>query len=250
MKWLILASSLLITSLSFAQSWSYQNPAGPNQWGDLSNDFLSCRVGADQSPIEIESGANAGLINVTSDSSLPTISPNWSPSGLTVMNNGHTVEMLYDEGSHLEFEGSTLPLKQFHFHSPSEHILDGRQYPLEAHFVHQANGKTMVVGMFFKLGEENKALSEVWNMAPVTNSTIQHPEIVVNAMDLLPNDLSYFHYTGSLTTPPCTEGVTWIVLKTPVTASAAQLQFLQKRLAGPNNRPIQPLDGRMIGSIP
>jgi carbonic anhydrase len=247
MKRLVLFVLVTTSSFSFAQSWGYQNPNGPSQWGTLSPAFLSCQQGVDQSPIDIESGANAGLSNVTPDTALEALAPEWLNSQFNVMNNGHTVEMLYDAGSLLSFEGRDYQLKQFHFHSPSEHIVDGREFPLEAHFVHQSAAGTVVIGVLFAEGSENQALKSIWLNAPHTETTVNVPNLVINANDFLPSDLNYYHYTGSLTTPPCTEGVKWIVLKTPIHASRAQLQFLQKQLGGPNNRPLQPLDGRMIG---
>lgn len=245
-----LVLTLGISSFTSAQSvpsrWNYGAPDGPFQWGSMPG-YALCGTGIDQSPVDIESGKNAGIINTTPDTALESLNLNWTASKFIENYNGHTLQMNYDQGSSISFEGKSFDLKQFHFHSPSEHILDGRQYPLEMHFVHQSENGTTVVGVFFKEGAFNQTLQNIWDNNPKEEGVIVVPGLSMNAMDFLPKDLSYYHYTGSLTTPPCTEGVNWIVLKQPIEASSDQLRFLQKRLSGPNNRPIQPQDGRMIG---
>ena len=225
--------------------WSYSAPNGPAQWGNMAG-FATCSTGADQSPIAIESGEVAGLRNAFPDNSLAPLMPQWNASPLNLLNNGHTLQVNYAPGSEIEFETNAFELKQFHFHSPSEHLLNERQYPLEAHFVHQtANGGLLVVGVFFKQGADHPSLESIWKNAPQAGSSVSLP-ITVNAADFLPNNSSYFTYAGSLTTPPCSEGVRWIVLKEPLEASAAQLRFLQQHMGFTNNRPAQPLDGRLI----
>lgn len=245
-----IALSLGVSTFAGAQTlpshWNYGAPEGPFQWGSMPGYGL-CSTGLDQSPVDIESGKNSGIINTTPDTSLESLSLSWGISKFTENYNGHTLQMNYDSGSAMTFEGKNYELKQFHFHSPSEHILDGRQYPLEMHFVHQSENGTTVVGVFFKEGQANQTLQTIWDNNPQQEGAIVVPGLSMNAMDFLPKDLSYYHYTGSLTTPPCTEGVNWIVLKEPIEASSEQLRFLQKRLKGPNSRPIQPQDGRLIG---
>jgi carbonic anhydrase len=241
--------ALGLASLASAQTvpphWEYGAPDGPFQWGSMAG-YSLCGAGAYQSPIDIESGENGPLSNVTKDTSLEALDLTWGISKFTENFNGHTVQMNYDSGSTLNFEGKSYELKQFHFHSPSEHIQDGRQYPLEMHFVHQSANGTTVVGVFFKEGASNPTLQKIWDNSPKDVSVLTVPNLELNAMDFLPTQLQYYNYTGSLTTPPCTEGVNWIVLKKPIEATADQLRFLQKKLGGPNNRPIEPLDGRNI----
>lgn len=250
-----LIAALALTSLpflAFAQSWSYSAPTGPAQWGSLPG-AQTCQTGADQSPIAIETGVMAGLTNVVFDSYLPALDLQWASSSFNVLNNGHTVEMIYDAGSTATVEGASYALKQFHFHSPSEHMLDGRLYPLEAHFVHaSASGAISVIGVFFKEGAANPALEPIWKNAPIAPVEVATniAGLSVDARDLLPADMNYFTYGGSLTTPPCSEGVRWFVMAKPIEASAAQLRFLRARLGFSNNRPIQELDGRTIeGSV-
>lgn len=249
LSWLTLA--LATSTMAFAQTtpnpseWNYNVPNGPYQWGSKPG-YSTCSVGADQSPIDIEDGDNAGLMNVTPDASLEPLDLQWSASKFSEVYNGHTLQMNYDAGSKISLSGSDYDLKQFHFHSPSEHILNGRNYPLEMHFVHQNASGITVVGVFFTQGAANPSLQTIWDNAPKTVSTNTVAGLMINANDFLPKDLKYFAYKGSLTTPPCTEGVNWMVIKEPIEASAEQLRFLQKRLGGPNNRPIQPLDERSI----
>ncbi len=246
------AVALLASSVSFAQStpphWTYNQPEGPNHWGNIDPGFKSCEVGANQSPIDIESGENSGLMNVSRDTSLEAINPNWGSSAFNMVNNGHTLQVNYDAGSDVSFEGKTFNLKQFHFHSPSEHILNGREYPLEMHFVHQSAAGILVIGVFYEQGQENPLLDTIWGAAPAAGQSATIAGLMINATDFLPKGMGYYNYQGSLTTPPCTEGVNWIVLKNPIEASAKQLQFLNRHMGGPNNRPIQPIDGRMIGT--
>lgn len=243
MKHLAIAAFTLFSLTALAQEWSYSAPNGPAQWGRIGFDL--CAAGADQSPIAIESGRIAGLSNVTPDGSLTPLSPAWLESTAQVVNNGHTIQVVVPAGSRVEFEGTSFDLKQFHFHSPSEHMLDERQYPLEAHFVHQSASGLLVVGVFFTEGEENATLRKIWGSAPASVSTVSLPD-TLNALALLPTSPEFFTYSGSLTTPPCTENVRWIVMRRPLEASAEQLRFLQKLLGFSNNRPTQPLDGRLI----
>ena len=246
MKFLFLAT-ILFSSSVFAQAshWNYSAPQGPFQWGSIPGNEM-CGIGTSQSPVDIETGKVAGIINTTPDATLSPLNLAWKNSFSHVQYNGHTIQVNYDQGSGIIYEGRGFDLKQFHFHSPSEHILDGKQYPLEIHFVHQSENGILVVGVFFEEGEENDQLNAIWKSAPIEETT-NHSELIVKAQALLPKNLSYYHYEGSLTTPPCSENVNWIVLKQPIKASGEQLRFLQQRLGGPNNRPIQPQDGRMIG---
>lgn len=249
---LVLTIILTLFSLQgFAQTtnqWSYHAPNGPAQWGALSG-YSLCQVGADQSPVAIETGMEADIRNVTYDSSLMEVVNHWQPSSFSLIHNGHTIQVGYDSGSTVEFKEEAFDLKQFHFHSPSEHSLDFKQYPLEAHFVHSRGNELLVIGVFFKEGQAHPLLEKIWANSPTEeiSSPKQIPNSVIDARDFLPASADYFHYMGSLTTPPCSEQVKWIVMKEPVEASRSQLGFLQKLLGGPNNRPLQPLDGRMIG---
>jgi carbonic anhydrase len=239
----VLILLFVLTSSAFADegtNWSYSNPVGPSQWGSMAG-FAACGTGSSQSPIAIESGEVADFKNISFDESLRSLVMDWKATATKGFNNGHTIEVPYDIGATTNFQGETYPLRQFHFHSPSEHSLNEQFYPLEIHFVHKtAAGKTLVVGVFVEEGEFNTELDAALGDKMVST---------VSALDLLPRDNNYFHYMGSLTTPPCSEQVTWIVMKEPIEASKAQLNILQKINGGPNNRPLQSLNKRIIGTM-
>ncbi len=230
---------VMLSTASLAKAgheWSYNFPMGPAQWGSLEG-YSACSVGASQSPVAIETGLNADIVNVRVSDQLPALQPDLSDVSSRAVFNGHTVQAPLT-GTKFSFGGSEYAAAQYHFHSPSEHELNEKQYPLEAHFVHQSStGKLLVMGVFFEEGAMNPALEE-------TFKSMNEGELRISMGDFFPRDLSYVTYQGSLTTPPCSEGVTWIVMKTPVEASRQQLGLLQKITGGPNNRPLQSQNGR------
>jgi len=143
--------------------------------------------------------------------------------------------------------GNTYQLKQFHFHSPSENLIDGKSYPLEGHLVHSDDkGNLAVIGVMFNVGEANPVLSAAWAVMPEKADGKNPLSAPVNAAGLLPSDQDYYRFNGSLTTPPCSEGVTWIVMKQAMTASQAQIDQFSKLMGHPNNRPVQPVNARPV----
>ena len=218
--------------------WGYSGHDGPQHWGQLDPAYSSCASGRQQSPVNLHGFA---------DGKLPPIRFQYGAGGHELFNNGHTVQVNYTVGSDITLDGHRYDLKQFHFHSPSENRIDGKSYPLEAHFVHaDAQGHLAVVAVMFQLGEENKALDEAWNVLPMHSGDHHVMHKTVLAGDLLPRDKSYYRYDGSLTTPPCSEGVVWLVMKTPLQVSQAQLDKFSQAVHGPNNRPLQALNGRVV----
>ncbi|HXI10738.1 MAG TPA: carbonic anhydrase family protein [Thermodesulfobacteriota bacterium] len=220
-----------------AHHWGYEGEAGPANWGHISEEYATCAKGKSQSPIDI-SGAQ--------DEKLADIAFNYKPSKINIVNNGHTVQVNYDEGSSIKVNGSEYKLLQFHFHDPSEHTVGGKSFGMELHLVHKNDkGELAVVGVLIEKGKENPAFKTVW--ANIPKKAGEHKELkeTVNASDLLPASKAYFTYSGSLTTPPCSEGVTWLVLKTPVQLSEAQINAFMGVHKG-NNRPVQPLNSRKI----
>jgi carbonic anhydrase len=183
---------------------------------------------------------------------LPNLIFGYKPSGLSMTNNGHTVQVTYDAGSTLGRVGSTdtWTLAQFHFHSPSEHTVDGVSYPMEAHLVHvDAAGKPVaVVGVLIKSGKENVGLSKAFQALPAKSGDKAAPAgAMIDAHALLPADKTFYTYAGSLTTPPCSEGITWYVLKTPIELSPAQIAaFTKLEHLAHTNRPIQSLGARVV----
>ncbi len=223
-----------------APHWTYSGDVGPAHWGSLSADFEACEAGRMQSPIDIQAGESvrAGVADIEFDYRL---------TPLKILHNGHTVQVNYEPGSGITVDGKEFALLQFHFHTPSEHRVNGRQMPAEAHFVHLGEGGELaVVGVFLEWGEENLALSEFWNEVP-TETTPERlfEHIAINARDILPPDLTYYRYMGSLTTPPCSEGVNWYVATEFIDASEAQILSLTAAI-GPNARPVQARHNRLL----
>ncbi len=220
-------------------AWGYGGSHGPDSWGDLKPEYSACK-GNQQSPIDIRTKS-------VLEADLTNIKFRWSASTLNILNNGHTIQANYDRGSSIKVNGDRFDLQQYHFHAPSEHALNGRLYDMEAHFVHKAtNGELAVVGVFFKEGKENTALKPVWNNMPTAGKTNKIANTKIKASDLLPRDAkAYFHYMGSLTTPPCSEVVNWYILAEPIEASKAQIKTFSKMIHA-NNRPIQPLNRRFV----
>lgn len=247
MKSSVILSALLLCSTSppiaaeeNSPHWSYEGETGPQHWGELSPDFLMCSEGWNQSPIDLVNDVHADL---------PELQFEYYSAKLNETNNGHSIQQNIGPGSFLRIPERNLvtELKQFHFHSPSEHTIDGKSFAMEIHFVHADNdGKLTVVGILVDEGEEHPVLSELWAFMPENpGETIQEP-IGIEETDLLPPTRKYYAYSGSLTTPPCTEGVKWLVLKTSVQASAEQIATFKSRVGQATNRPVQPINARLI----
>jgi carbonic anhydrase len=247
-KAVLIAFSVAVVTLSAqTKHWAYQDhgdEVGPARWGTLPGDE-TCGNGKQQAPINLAAA-------VAKQQDLPDLVFAYKPSKLSLTNNGHTVQETYDAGSTLGRTGSasTTTLAQFHFHAPSEHMLDGASFPMEMHLVHlNAQGKpAAVVGVFIKSGKENSGLSAAFRALPAKSGDKVAPaESTVDARNLLPVDKTYFTYAGSLTTPPCTEGITWFVLKTPIEMSPAQIRaFTSLEHLGHTNRPVQRLGARVL----
>lgn len=223
-----------------AVHWGYQGAGAPEHWGDLKPEFKMCGEGKKQSPIDIV-GAVEG--------DLPELKYNYSDTTLSLVNNGHSIQANYSEGSSINVGGDTYQLLQFHFHSLSENKIDGQFFPVEAHLVHaNASGDLAVVAVMFAEGAANPLLERLWGYTPSkANSTTTVPTASINVSDLLPKSADYYGFTGSLTTPPCTEGVRWMVLQNPVTASPAQIAKFRSFFGDHDtNRPVQPLNGRVV----
>jgi carbonic anhydrase len=224
------------------EDWSYTGTFGPEQWSQLPGYGL-CATGQRQTPIPLWS-----LNQLPLDLSAPSFSYGFTP--VRMSNNGHTVEFAYEPGSTIRSLGTTYRLAQFHFHTPSEHTLDGVSYPLELHMVHvdENGGPALVVGVFIKRGAENQALSTAFRNLPQNEGDVSQPlGVVINAESLLPRNRTHFLYPGSLTTPPCTEGIRWYVMRTPIEMSDAQIAAYQSLpKLNPSARPLQPVNGRTI----
>ena len=239
MKKIALVTGLLLSSASFASGvhWTYSGHEGPEYWGSLSPDYAACSGGKNQSPVDIAAMAEAEL---------SPIEFAYQSGGDSVVNNGHTIKVGYAAGSSISVDGHSYELKQFHFHAPSENLIEGQSFPMEMHLVHaDSSGNLAVVGVMFKEGETNAELEKAWAVMPDHEGEAK-PSAALAAEALLPGNHDYYRFSGSLTTPPCSEGVLWLVMKDPVTASKAQIEAFEHVMHHPNNRPVQPLNARKV----
>lgn len=217
--------------------WSYSGEAGPENWARLAPEYAACGIGVNQSPIDISKTIPAELSPLQFD---------YKGHGTTIVNNGHTVQINVEPGSWLRAGGEEFQLVQFHFHSPSEHQVNGELFPLEGHFVHQdSSGALAVVGVLFRAGERNTDLARIGSAAPQVINQPAAIDMDIADLELYGNHESYYRYNGSLTTPPCTEGVQWYVLKQPGQIAAEQAASFVK-LIGEDARGPQPINARIV----
>ena len=232
---LFLASGICLASGDV--HWTYSGNEGPEHWGELSDKFALCSTGKNQSPINI-----SGLI----EAELQPISFSYAAASKDILNNGHTIQVNYNAGSYITVDGIDFELKQFHFHAPSENLINGKSYPMEAHLVHaDKDGNLAVIGVMFVEGKENKALTQAWEKMP-KQANDKQTLTGVAAIDLLPKNHDYYRFNGSLTTPPCSEGVRWLVMKNAVSASKAQIETFTNAMHHANNRPVQATNARPV----
>lgn len=235
----ILAATMvgLFTGSVFAAHFSYEGHEAPEFWGDLHPDFAACKTGKFQSPIDITDTIEAKQHR--------PITFKYTGEADTVINNGHTIQVSFKEGSTLELENKQFKLVQVHFHTPSEYTFDGKHFPMVGHIVHQADdGQLLVVGVMFTEGAENPVIADIWKNAP-EKAGQNNPVKSVDVANLVKDFGGYYRLEGSLTTPPCTEGVMWIIGKQPITASKEQIETFTK-IIGKNNRPVQKQNGRAV----
>lgn len=218
--------------------WGYVGATGPDHWAELSQSYRTCSLGQQESPIDLHDAIAAKL---------GPLRFRWHPMPLHMVDNGHDIEAEAAPGNQLLMSGQQYDLVQFHVHHPSEHLLAGRRFPLEIHFVHRrADGVTGVVGVFVTQGHANAALQQLVDAAATPHAVeAQHASGPIDPNKLLPHRRGYLRYEGSLTTPPCTESVDWAILQTPITASTAQIAAIAA-IYPFNARPIQPLARRFL----
>ena len=227
----------VVTAHAEGHHWSYGKHGGPAEWGQLEESFASCQLGKMQSPIDIR-GAK--------DADLPAISFDYKPARLKVIDNGHTIQVNYAPGSTIDVGGTRYELVQFHFHKPSEEKIDGKAHAMVAHLVHKgSDGALAVVAVLLDPGKDNATLRTIWAHLPKQKDKESAPAATIDAAGLLPADKGYYTFAGSLTTPPCSEGVRWFVLKRPMTLAASEVHAFS-RLYPMNARPTQPLNGRAL----
>jgi carbonic anhydrase len=217
--------------------WAYKGKEGPSHWGALDSAYALCARGKAQSPINIVP---------TAPHQLPGLSIAYQPTAINILNNGHTIQVTYDSGSFILVEQTRYQLLQFHFHEPSEHTINGKGAPAELHLVHRsADGHLAVIGVLLQTGPANPAFATLWAHLPAAEGPAQRIDAQVNAADLIPARHGTYRYDGSLTTPPCSESVKWLVMASPVMLSEEQITALKAALP-PDNRPVQPLNHRKV----
>lgn len=232
---LIVAMTAGATITAKSAEWAYSGEHGPEYWAELSGDYAAC-AGAEQSPIDLVA---------THSATTEAIETNWQSFVSEVVNNGHTIQANAPAGSHTLFGGERYELLQLHFHAESEHTADGKSFPMEAHFVHRSDsGALMVLGVFLVPGSQNAVLEEIWDVVPGEGAS-GHTGREIDFRALLPDESAVFRYAGSLTTPPCSEIVNWVVYEQPVEVSHEQLATFVA-LYPNSNRPIQPTNRRLV----
>ena len=223
-----------------APHWGYTGLEGPEHWGCLSEAYRPCSDGVQQSPVNI-----TDCVETESDG----IRFAYSGGAIAARNNGHTVYLDFPSGNFLEIDGQRYELQGVHFHSPAEHQVNGESFAAELHLVHQdTNGSLAVVGLLFRLGDASSLAQAIIDAAPPTGVSADLAYGCAACDFVLPR-LEYYGYDGSLTTPPCSEGVRWVVMQSVGTVSRQQVESLQSLTGGPNNRPVQPLGARSIYAV-
>ncbi len=228
-----------LTAHAESAHWGYEGQDAPEHWGELSPEFALCTKGVNQTPVNIKGALKAGLT---------PLKLNFAQGGQQIVNNGHTVQINVVPGNTLTLDGdASFELQQFHFHTPSENQINGHSFPLETHFVYKnKDGELAVLALMLKEGSGNSQLERAWSVLPQQQS---EPAALAKPIDiraLLPKKLDYYRFSGSLTTPPCSEGVRWLVLRETVAASKEQIEQFAGAVHHHNNRPLQPLHGRVI----
>jgi len=238
----MLGATLLATGIAYASGsvhWGYEGHEGPENWGSLSKDFAICSSGKNQSPINLTKTIEAKLSPIKID---------YKAVPLSIINNGHTIQVNYAAGSSISLDGHTFDLLQFHFHTPSENHIDGKSFPMEGHLVHRdAEGNLGVIAVMFNEGTKNPFIDTIWQHMPKkAGSTNTVSDVSINVNDMLPVNRDYYRFNGSLTTPPCSEGVVWMVLKNASQVSKQQVNEFHTLMGHDNNRPIQPCYARPV----
>ena len=217
--------------------WGYAGEGGPEKWAELNPEFRQCAIGTRQSPIDIREGIRVDLEKIQFE---------YRPSSFAVLDNGHTIQVNVSPGNSLQVMGRRFELLQFHFHRPSEERINGRQFDMVAHLVHKdAEGRLAVVAVLLERGQDQALVQTIWNNLPLEKGDALPAPGQLDLNQLLPENRAYYTYMGSLTTPPCSEGVLWMVMRTPVQVSPNQIAIFS-RLYPMNARPIQAGSGRLI----
>jgi carbonic anhydrase len=222
--------------------WSYTGKTDPTHWADGNPQNAACKTGQRQSPIAL-SDATASPVQEKD------FTINYKPSTVYLVNNGHTIQANAEgQADSVTYKGINYKLAQFHFHTPSEHTLNGKRFPMELHLVNKGDDNTFtVIGVFVKKGKRNQELASVFSELPgrQTSEGVSGPAAQVDLAMLLPSNKKAFVYSGSLTTPPCSETVNWVVLEQPIEMSFEQINRF-KAIFPDNHRPLQAVLNRKV----
>lgn len=219
--------------------WEYKGEHGPAHWSEIKADYATCGTGGLQSPIDIKGAKTAEL---------PAIQFDYKDSPFKIVNNGHTIQVNFAEGSSITVDGKQYKLLQFHFHTPSEEAINGKRHDMVAHFVHKSDdGKLAVIGVLLdKSVTGSKAFATVMDRMPTeAGEERSYSNVTINPADFMPANKAYYSFAGSLTTPPCSEGVKWMVMKEQVKVPAKEVKAFQS-IYKMNARPLQPSNNREI----
>ena len=227
--------------------WGYEPGNGPANWGRLNRDWLLCAEGKAQSPIDLTGAEQQKFAEMKLEVPAANLQIVHQTHVLEAIDNGHTIQINYDRGETFTIESESYQLRQYHFHSPSEHTVNGSHFPMEMHLVHLSKDKKLaVIGVFIKEGRHNEAFDAIWsNLPKKTGQEVHLENVQVDIDDMLPGNKATYRYAGSLTTPPCSEDVRWFVYVEPIELSRDQIKTFQKIFHG-NNRPTQPLNDRTL----
>ena len=229
----LLASALTLPAMAAAKDWKFGDGEMPERWSLENRDYAICDAGLMQSPVDLANAKAIGDI---------TVSTNYGETAGTLAISDQKLQVDFPAGQFMHSGTKHFNLIQVHFHTPAEHAISGERHPLVAHFVHAtAEGELGVLGVMFVEGEANPALAEIATAMKTGNGA----ELTLDTSEMIPDDLSVFRYMGSLTTPPCSEGVNWHVAAETLEASAEQIAAMRGSL-GPTARSIQPLGNRLL----
>jgi carbonic anhydrase len=231
------AAAILAAAPKHGTVWSYEGELGPANWSKINVDWAKCGIGNRQSPIDLRDGIKVNLEQIGFD---------YHPSSFNEVNNGHTIQVTVGGGNFITVGNQTYELQQFHFHRPSEEKINGKGTEMVMHLVHKsAEGKIAIVAVLLERGQPHALMQTIWDNLPLEKQEVVSPSVVIDPKDALPEKRDYFTYMGSMTEPPCSEGVLWLVFKQPRQASPAQMALFS-RLYPLNARPVQSTAGRMI----
>jgi carbonic anhydrase len=227
--------------------WSYTKEGGPAAWGALSPAYALCNSGKFQSPVNLLTDAGKGSSEWKVDYKKTALHIAHNENVQELINNGHTIQVTPEEGSSITYGGKLYQLKQFHFHTPSEHTINGQHFPMEIHLVHESDDKSLaVIGVLVKEGAHNGNFDQLIKYLPnAAGEKKTYDSISIEIGINVPKEMDAWHYVGSLTTPPCSENVQWLVMKNPISMSKEQVDAFSSRLHH-NNRPTQQMNKRTL----